>query len=261
VKFVRKPWLSSEQINHARKLIDKGEARQYVADLLNVAVRRSIELWRRRTEHPFNSLTKSRAYTSSVTRRSVLFCLFLALLSEVNVSAQTTQSTAKSSEQNTAENLVRMHEVWGAKASTPNASLAIKESTRTGQVINLRLIADGVPKDGVYSLVTWPVTQKGPSEMLKGATLDSSGLAVCAGKPGTCGSADNPNDPIDVTVQPIPGEPIRLGIVSADGATKVFAKVVPNPLHGDDRGCGSRCASSNAWGRARPNCGLGVPCQ
>jgi DNA invertase Pin-like site-specific DNA recombinase len=28
--------LTSEQIDHARKLIDKGEARQYVADLLNV---------------------------------------------------------------------------------------------------------------------------------------------------------------------------------------------------------------------------------
>ena len=28
--------LTPEQIEHARKLIDKGEARQYVADLLNV---------------------------------------------------------------------------------------------------------------------------------------------------------------------------------------------------------------------------------
>jgi DNA invertase Pin-like site-specific DNA recombinase len=36
VKFGRKPKLKAEQIDHARKLIDKGEARQYVADLLNV---------------------------------------------------------------------------------------------------------------------------------------------------------------------------------------------------------------------------------
>ena len=28
--------LTTEQVAHARKLIDKGEARQYVADLLNV---------------------------------------------------------------------------------------------------------------------------------------------------------------------------------------------------------------------------------
>ena len=36
VKPGRKPKLSAEQIQHARKLIDKGESRQYVADLLNV---------------------------------------------------------------------------------------------------------------------------------------------------------------------------------------------------------------------------------
>jgi DNA invertase Pin-like site-specific DNA recombinase len=36
VKFGRKPSLTPEQIDHARKLIVKGAARQYVADLLNV---------------------------------------------------------------------------------------------------------------------------------------------------------------------------------------------------------------------------------
>jgi DNA invertase Pin-like site-specific DNA recombinase len=36
VKLGRKVKLTPEQINHARKLIDKGEARQYLADLLNV---------------------------------------------------------------------------------------------------------------------------------------------------------------------------------------------------------------------------------
>jgi DNA invertase Pin-like site-specific DNA recombinase len=36
VKFGRKRRLTTEQVNHTRKLIDKGEARQYFADLLNV---------------------------------------------------------------------------------------------------------------------------------------------------------------------------------------------------------------------------------
>lgn len=35
-KFGRKVKLTPEQINHARKLIDKGEARQRVADLFKV---------------------------------------------------------------------------------------------------------------------------------------------------------------------------------------------------------------------------------
>jgi DNA invertase Pin-like site-specific DNA recombinase len=36
VRFGRKPGLTNEQIDHARKLIDKGEGRHYVAGLLNV---------------------------------------------------------------------------------------------------------------------------------------------------------------------------------------------------------------------------------
>ncbi|MGC9970159.1 MAG: recombinase family protein [Bryobacteraceae bacterium] len=36
VKFGRKPKLTGQQIDHARKLIDEGESRQYVAGLLNV---------------------------------------------------------------------------------------------------------------------------------------------------------------------------------------------------------------------------------
>jgi DNA invertase Pin-like site-specific DNA recombinase len=36
VRFGRKPKLTQQQIAHARKLIDKSEARQYIADLLNV---------------------------------------------------------------------------------------------------------------------------------------------------------------------------------------------------------------------------------
>jgi DNA invertase Pin-like site-specific DNA recombinase len=37
VKFGRKSCLTLLQVNHARKLIDKGEARQYVADLPKVS--------------------------------------------------------------------------------------------------------------------------------------------------------------------------------------------------------------------------------
>jgi DNA invertase Pin-like site-specific DNA recombinase len=36
IKFGRKPSLTPDQINDARNLVDKGEARQYVANLLNV---------------------------------------------------------------------------------------------------------------------------------------------------------------------------------------------------------------------------------
>ena len=163
--------------------------------------------------------------------------IFRALLLNGFVYGQSSSSASKSNDQNSAENFVRLHQSWGPQASTPNTSLIIMESTRSGPVIKFRLIAGGLPKDGVYALLSWPVTQKGPTEVLSGVTLNAAGLAICAGAANTCGSADKPNDPIDVTVRPIPGEPLRLGLVSTDGATRVLAKVVPLPLHGEDRGC------------------------
>ena len=170
--------------------------------------------------------------------RSALF-LLLPVISGVMSPArgQTGPDSSMSSVRSSVDNLVRMHEAWGPQASTPNTSLAIKEFTRSGQVIKLRLIATGIPKDAVYSLLTWPATQKVPSEALKGVTVDASGLAVCAGRVGTCGTIDNPDDPIDLVVQPAPGEPVRFGLVSSDGTTKVFAKSVPIPVLGENRGC------------------------
>jgi hypothetical protein len=73
--------------------------------------------------------------------------------------------------------------------------------------------------------------------VLRGVTLDASGLAICAGKPNTCGSPDKPDDPIDLATRPAPGEPVRLGLVSEDGSAKVFAKLNPIPIRGEDRGC------------------------
>jgi hypothetical protein len=143
---------------------------------------------------------------------------------------------AQSAAEDATEKLVRMHEAWGSKASTSKTTLVLQESMRSGQLIKFRLLVAGAPKGEVYTLVSWPVTQKGPSEVLRGVTLDASGLAICAGTPGTC-SANKPDDPIDVNLRPIAGEPVRLGLVSADGATKVFAKVVPVPLRAEDRGC------------------------
>jgi hypothetical protein len=175
---------------------------------------------------------------------TVMSCLSIALVmlplatSAQLVYGQAGAPSPTANVQDAVSNLVKMHEAWGPNASSPNTRLTVKESARSGQVIKFRLYAEGLPKDGIFTMVSWPVTQKGPSKSLAGVTLDESSLAICAGKPGTCGTADKPNDPIDLTVLPVPGEPLRVGLISEDGATKVFAKVVPIPIRGEDRGCG-----------------------
>lgn len=139
--------------------------------------------------------------------------------------------------ENTAAGLVRLHQTWGPKGSAPGTSLEIKEVSRSGAEVVFRLFAHGLDKDGAYSLVAWPVTQKGPSQTLKGVTLDSSGMAICAGQPDTCGRPEKPNDPIDVKLTPAAGEPVRLALISANNQIRVFAKVVPNPIRGKDKSC------------------------
>src|SRR5207249_2690889 len=121
-----------------------------------------------------------------------------ALLSAQSVHGQTLPPTSNANAQDAAASLVRTYNNWGLKASTPNTSLAIKESARDGQIIKVRLYAAGVPKDKIYSIVAWPVSQKGPLEAMDGVTLDASGLAICAGTLGTCGG-DKANDPIDLS--------------------------------------------------------------
>ncbi len=130
-----------------------------------------------------------------------------------------------------------MHDAWGARASSPEMTLAIVEQSHTGAEFRYRLQAKGIPADLVVTLVSWPVTQRGPVEALRGVTFDDMGWAICAGKPGTCGDPAKPNDPIEIPFRAVPGEPIRLGFVSPDGAVKAFAKIVPLPLQGEDKGC------------------------
>jgi hypothetical protein len=144
--------------------------------------------------------------------------------------------TAPNAEQ-LAQQLTRLHDAWGVRASTPNVTLVIVEQSHTGPEFRYRLQATGISADTVVNLVAWPVTQRGPPEVLRGVTFNDMGFAVCAGRPGTCGDPAKPDDPIDIPFRPVPGEPVRLSVVSQDGAIKSFAKIVPVPLQGEDKGC------------------------
>ncbi len=162
--------------------------------------------------------------------------MFPALIHAIILLSLTLQGQDNSDTQNAMKGLVNAHNAWGAKMSSPNTSLEIKESSRSGNEMKFRLRAKGMPRDKIYTIVQWPVTHNDPVAIIRGVTLDATGQAVCAGTAGTC-SSDEPNDPIDILVLPVAGEPLRLGLVSEDGDTRVLGKIVPVPLRGEDRGC------------------------
>ena len=140
--------------------------------------------------------------------------------------------------QSNADSTARMHDAWGEGMSTPNTSLTIKEASRSADGMRFRLYATGAPKDAEFSLVVWPFTQRGPSEATTGITLNETGMAICGEQSDDdCSASGKPNDPFEIPWNPIPGEPIRLGLMSADGSVKLYGKLVPIPIRGEDHGC------------------------
>ena len=178
----------------------------------------------------------------SMTRRRV--CVLTAL-SAGALFAQQSAAPAKPAAPPTAQqvsqaaaNLLLAHFGWGAELNSPGASLAVREVSREGGTVTLGLRATGLPRDKVYVLFQWPVTQIKPVPALRGVTFDDAGIAVCAGRPGTCGKADNPNEPIKLTAVPALGEPFRFAVAAEDDPNiKAYVKVVPMPAEATDQGC------------------------
>ena len=73
---------------------------------------------------------------------------------------------------------VRLHEEWGERTSTPGTSLTIKEISRGDDGYKFRLFVSGVPTNSVFTLIVWPNTQRGPSEVMEGIALDPTGMAI-----------------------------------------------------------------------------------
>ncbi|HET6200192.1 MAG: hypothetical protein ACHQJX_12235 [Candidatus Acidiferrales bacterium] len=129
---------------------------------------------------------------------------------------------------------------WGQKMSSPGATMTLKEVSResvngaTG--IEYHIFATGMPKDKLYSLVAVSFDLR-PVTYLQGITLDDSGMAICVGRPETCGDSSKPNDPVEPILLAAKGEPKRFGLISSDGQNKAFVSVTPFPIEGKDRGC------------------------
>lgn len=134
---------------------------------------------------------------------------------------------------------VNAYRGWGPQLNNAGASLQLKETSRKGGTVTFRLYETGLPRDEIYAIIQWPVTQADPSVMLDGVTFNDAGLAICAGRPGTCGDPAEPDDPIDLTFPaPVKGEPFRLGVGSdANPRIRAVIKLVPVPNEADDNGC------------------------
>jgi len=126
--------------------------------------------------------------------------------------------------------------------STPGTSVNLREIMRTndgGIAVQYHVFLKGAPKDQLYNLLTWPITEVEPSRTVDGLRLANDGLVMCAGRtPEECQSPLGKDDPVEFTFSfPGKGEIIREALISADNRTRIFFAVVPNPLLNKDKGC------------------------
>jgi hypothetical protein len=136
---------------------------------------------------------------------------------------------------------VALHLKWGPQMNSPSASVDIKEIYRRpggGQtIVAYHVFVKGLPASKNYNLLQMNIATGQLTSSMPGVTFDKDGLAICAGRPGTCGDPDTPNDPIDFILPSQKGESHHLALVSEDGQSKVFFLITPFPVIGADRGC------------------------
>jgi hypothetical protein len=134
--------------------------------------------------------------------------------------------------------LARMHQAWGPQMNSPGVSITLKETERSLPEVKYEIHAVGFPRERRYTILSWPANRPGPQEMLTGVTLNAAGVAICAGTPGTC-TGNGPNDPIDIVLRPVKGEPARIALVSEgdEDHLKALVNFAPIPNRTTDKGC------------------------
>lgn len=166
-------------------------------------------------------------------------CCFLVLLAGMLTAAQV--ASAQVTEQNAPAmmaDVAKQNHSWNSRINSPGVSIKVSEVGRSEpHRIYYRLTGSGFPPNLKYTIVAWPVSQLKPEAVMSGVTLDASGLAVCAGTPGT-GEGDGTNDPIRLVFSPVKSEPIRLSLVSDDEKhLRAFISLVPVPNRVTDKEC------------------------
>ncbi len=148
---------------------------------------------------------------------------------------------AQVTEQNTQAvmaELAKQNQAWNQESNSSGVSLKLTEVGRSEpHLIYYELNASGFPPNLKYTIVTWPANRLTPQSGMTGVTLDGSGIAVCAGTPGTCKGSSS-NSAIHMQFSPVKSEPIRLSLVSEDDKhLRAFISLVPIPNRATDKRC------------------------
>ena len=132
------------------------------------------------------------------------------------------------------DTLARAYVDWGPLTGTAGASLTLREFSRSGRKRVYHAFVSGLPLDGRYFLVEWPITRQAPYTMLNPVFIDASGILMCKRN----GNPALSSDTINLIVDNVPGKPFRFGVINVqDRGIRALGKIVPQPIASEDGNC------------------------
>jgi hypothetical protein len=132
--------------------------------------------------------------------------------------------------------LIKMDQAWGGEMTTPGMMLTMIEKSRSASGITYQLHAQGAPTGKDFVLLNWTLGDAKPKRLMFGVRVDASGTVVCANAEGPCKDIAD-NEPLVMKFQTVAGEPVRVGLMAADGSAKLLDEEVPTPLRVKDGAC------------------------
>lgn len=171
-------------------------------------------------------------------RKGVLGIPLILAFTSFSASArqQSAEQPSASNSADAAARVVNMTRTFLAgHSSISGVTVTLREYSRTADqgntVVRYHAFVHGPVASGPFSLFSWPINLRQPEKVIDGVTLGPEGVVMCAGRlPGQCGSADKPDDPVNLTFAPALAEPFRLALISNDQKTTILFGIVPEPL-------------------------------
>jgi hypothetical protein len=178
-------------------------------------------------------------YRANMMKTAAILILALSSMFACgNVAAQATMERIADAPdvQQRVDQLIKMDQAWGGEMTSPGMMLTMVEKSRSVSGISYQLHAQGAPKGKDYVLLSWTLGDAKPKRLMFGIRVDESGTAVCANAEGPC--KDTPvNAPLVMKFQTVAGEPVRVGLLAADGSAKLLDEEIPTPLRVKDGAC------------------------
>ena len=116
--------------------------------------------------------------------------------------------------------------------------LLLKKGELKGHLtVTYRVKVTGAPENQRYVLMSWPIVFPNPVALMGGLVINHDGLVVCPAHSADSCAKNFDGAEIKMEYAPVKGEVLRSALISADGRSRIFFSIVPDPIIKKDGTC------------------------